>query len=353
MLKPIKSLYFVLFLAWTSVVCYCSFPDPQGTDFYPIWTCSNAIVMGADPYSTFVNNKLSNTWEVVQKKQAKVAPICAYPLPFYLITLPFGLLPFAVSFALWFALSLSVPLVFLFLRSKRPSFLWVPLLFYPLFHGATLKTSSVLWVGFFALALFLLSEKKFCFAALVAGIASAKPQIGALLFVYSLVIFIRLEAGKGRWPLILLFSPWIISWIYDSTWLERWFAALQSYESGAVHFPFLPWEVLIPVGAVSVYVFSKLSPVAGIAAAQFLVFPVNDLYSSLPLMLCWVFIEPPQFLLILVTALIPFTYAEPNQMLAVQISTFLPLFLASVLQLTKSHFFKRHGVNAHIEGLCP
>jgi hypothetical protein len=335
-LKSLKSLYLPIFLVWAGLVCYLSFPDPQGTDFFPVWTCSRAVLVGEDPYSTSMTEKLSDTWDIVRKKRAQVAPVCAYPLPFYLITLPFGALPFAASLTLWFALSLATPIVFILFRNTCTRLPWVPLLFYPLFHGALLKTSSVLWVGFFAGAIFLLLNKQLLWAALLAGIASAKPQIGAMLFLYSLVLFSRVEARTRTWPVIILFSPWIASWIYDPTWLKRWFVMLQSYEDKAVLFSFLSSTALIPLIALSSYVFYKISPFAAVAAVQFLIFPINDLYSCLPIMLCWAFIKPPQFWLILITTLIPLTYAEPNQLWAVRISAFLPLLLAAIWQLMRS-----------------
>jgi hypothetical protein len=111
---------------------------------------------------------------------------------------------------------------------------------------------------------------------------------------------------------------------------------LQSYEDKAVLFSFLSSTALIPLIALSSYVFYKISPFAAVAAVQFLIFPINDLYSCLPIMLCWAFIKPPQFWLILITTLIPLTYAEPNQLWAVRISAFLPLLLAAIWQLMRS-----------------
>lgn len=333
--RTTSPLYFALFIIWASVACYLALPDPQGTDFYPIWSCSKAVILGLDPYSKAVSNQLSETWEVVRQRHSAVAPVCAYPLPFYLITAPFGLLPLGLSAGLWFALSLAAPLVFLLFADKRPLAPLVPLAFYPLFHGIVLKTSSVVWVCIFAVAAYLLLRRRFVLAALLAAVASTKPQIGGILFVYSLLSFFSREGGSRALPILALCSPWMVSWLYDPTWLERWIVALKAYESSAISLPLLPWQILVPVGVYSLLVFSRISPVAAIAAAQFLVFPVNDLYSSLPLMLCWIFIEPPQFILILFAAIIPITFSVTNQAQALQLSIFLPLLIAAVLQISK------------------
>jgi hypothetical protein len=132
--------------------------------------------------------------------------------------------------------------------------------------------------------------------------------------------------------LLLLFLPWLAAFVYDPTWFNNWVAAINSYWDQANVLSFLPLTFAIPTVIISCFVFYRLSPIALIGALQFLLFPVNDIYSSLPLALSWMFIKNTgSLLLILATAIMPLTYVEPNNLASLQLSIFLPLFIAAAL----------------------
>ena len=54
------------FSFWLSVVYFLAFPDPQGTDFYPLWVGAQAIVNGSNPYAPPTTELLRKSWSVTK-----------------------------------------------------------------------------------------------------------------------------------------------------------------------------------------------------------------------------------------------------------------------------------------------
>jgi hypothetical protein len=160
------------FVFWLAALVYCSFPDAQYTDFYPLWFGMRALLAGQDPYSASVCNALRESWLVVRTHQ--VSAVVAYPLPWLVFLAPFALLPLSWAGPLWFVLSVGLALTGLWLLTnevcqERPQKLLflLPVLSYPLFHASVIKTSSVLVLGITALLLW--ADKK------ITGFSAAWP----------------------------------------------------------------------------------------------------------------------------------------------------------------------------------
>ena len=105
------SIYSAITVLWLAAVCYRCFPDPQGTDFYPLWIGAQELLHGGDPYGKETAELLRNTW-LVKLKGVQVADVIGYPLPVLLLITPLTIFPLEIAVYVWFALLLASVAIF-------------------------------------------------------------------------------------------------------------------------------------------------------------------------------------------------------------------------------------------------
>ena len=279
----------ICYLLWVALLVPSSFPDPQYTDFYPLWFGAHALLAGQDPYSAGVSSALRESWLVVRTHQ--VSAVVAYPLPFLVLLAPLAMLPLSWAGPLWFALSVGLALTGLWLLTREictersQKFLYLlPIVSYPLFHAAVIKTSSVLVLGILALMVWADRRNHRVLCGILMVLALCKPQMSLVLVGYTLLHRLRRE----KLTLGVFLSGCLIFWgwtfFIQPDWVQVWLKVLKLYMRNSVNVSLLPQGLL----AVALLFLLRAPALTQLALLQTVIFPVNDIYSTLPLIIGWV-----------------------------------------------------------------
>lgn len=303
-----------------------------GTDFFPLYFAARRIMSGLSPYGPQATAELARQWH---------APFAtagiAYPLPFLLLVLPLGLLPFALAAGLWILAGLAGAVASLRLADSWKPLTLLPLLFLPVFRSVVLGQATLVWFG---LAVLLLLGIKYRWGWVV-GVAAAllilKPQNGLLFAAAGLIWAARTERRALIWFVGAEGLLALAATIVEPGWLAAWLAQVQSYNA-IVHPPsLLPWGLLLALAAWRQPWWSI------VAACQVVFFPLSDLYSALPLLLCWVAIGGP---LALVGAGVSWIWSLaglPNSVVVLWGLIICPLMLAMAWRSWGQPYFSRQS----------
>ncbi|HEX2929686.1 MAG TPA: hypothetical protein VHV54_08240 [Candidatus Binatia bacterium] len=268
------------FSFWLSVVYFLAFPDPQGTDFYPLWVGAQAIVNGSNPYAPPTTELLRKSWSVT--KFLHVSDVVAYPLPILVFITPLTILPLELAVYVWFLLLLACVVAFTFaFEWKRPISCLIPLISFPLFHALTIKTSTVLWLGLIGLLRIAIKKNLVVTSGFCIALLPGKPQAGLIFAVAAAIWALRNNRAVLTSAFLWVVVLWGGATIVKPEWPIEWWQAVQVYRQQVPLVWLLPQALVLPL-------FSRhLSWFAIVATAQVISFPVNDLYSSLPLLVGW------------------------------------------------------------------
>ena len=314
----------LLIIVWTVTLVSRAFPDPQGTDFYPLRVGSLVLREGKNPYSPEVNRYLRNNWSVPHKPNAKVAPVVAYPLPALMTILPFTFVAERYATVVWFLSIISLSLLVIFLGEDRFSIL-IPFFFFPLFHGALVKTSSLLWIGIVALFLISLKKQWYSLCGLTVSLMVAKPQVGLIFGGAAVLIGLRKERVLFLWMLAWGCIVWGGSFLLMPGWVGEWWNSVQEYQKLATLQVIFPLSLLIAASAF------RLKWYAILAVLQVSLFQVNDIYSSLPLLIAYVSIGGVRSCVGAgMSWLMPLVYTDYNNLEALWILVFLPFMVTAL-----------------------
>jgi hypothetical protein len=248
-----------------------------GTDFYPLYFAARRIMAGFSPYGLEATAGLARQWSA-----PFTAAGIAYPLPFLVLVLPLGLLPFGLAASLWTLLGTVGAAISVRLAENWRSLILLPLLFLPVHRSVVLGQATLLW---FSLAVLLVISIRYRWNWAV-GIATAllflKPQNGLLFAIAGLIWAMRTDRRALIWFLSLESFLVASALVLEPNWFAAWLDQVQKYNS-IVHPPsLLPWGLLLALVAWRQPWWSI------VAACQVVLFPLSDLYSTLPLLLCWV-----------------------------------------------------------------
>jgi len=318
-------LVLVISLSWYSLFVWLAFPDPQGTDFYPLYVAATALLHGFNPYSAEVSQMIADSWWVAQGSY-QVALSVAYPLPFLLLMLPFSLFPVELSATVWCMLLLALSILSFRLVARDNLTTLLPFVFYPLFHAAVLKTSSLLWFAFLMYTVFGFRSRSPLLVGLSMSLLTLKPQVGGLFFVVLMLLSFR-ERRKVFWYSCFFTAVlWGLSFILSPDWVVHWLDALTQYQQSVV-------QAELPASAFLLLLFSVVLPwQIPVAFLQSCIFLLNDLYSSLPLLVAWGVFKPRVALLgCALSWLAPLLFSTPNNTVALWLLVFVPLLFACAL----------------------
>jgi len=310
---------------WSAVVFFHAFPDPQGTDFYPLWLGTQVLMAGDNPYSPATAELLRSTWLV--KRTVQVADVIGYPLPVLMLLTPLTVLTLDQAILVWFALLLISIGLFAAAFDKKVSVFLIPLLFLPTFHALLIKTSTILWMGLIGLLMVAIKNKMSSTIGLCIALLPGKPQVG-LIFAMAAVIWSIKENNRTVlvsalfWTLAL----WGGSLLVQPAWPLEWWRALGAYREQVMLIWLLPQGIVLPL-------FSRsLSWFAVAAAIQVVAFPHNDIYSSLPLLVGWMEIGGwLAWLGVICSWLATLLYQNPNNPLALWMTVLLPYCTAALI----------------------
>jgi hypothetical protein len=212
----------------------------------------------------------------------------AYPLPAVVAVWPLVLLPLPLAVAIWTVSGTIGTAAAIRLQPEWRDLLLLPLLFTPLHNAAVMNQATLVWCMWIVLLLLAMRGKTLWLVGLCIVLLPAKPQTG-ILFALAGLIWIWREQQHRTWWWIAGWGLciWGTSFLLQPNWIQGWLASVGRYSEIVRPFSLLPW------GLVLVMVTWRLPWYARLAAAQVVLFPVTDMYSSLPLLLTWVGIGGP------------------------------------------------------------
>jgi hypothetical protein len=257
-----------------------------GTDFFPLYFAAQRIMAGLSAYGTEATAALARQW------QAPFATAgIAYPLPFIVLLLPLGLLPFALAAGLWTLAGVAGVAASLRLADSWRALILLPFLFLPVHRSVVLGQATLLWFGLAVLLVLGIRYRWHWAVGVAAALLLLKPQNGLLFAVAGLIWAVRSERRALIWFVGVEGLLAIAAALLEPGWLAAWMAQVQSYNA-IVHPPsLLPWGLALALVAWRQPWWSS------VAACQVVFFPLSDLYSALPLLLCWIAIGGPAALL--------------------------------------------------------
>jgi len=267
-------------LCWLGVLWAVWYQDNQAGDFYPIYIGIQALFRGESPYSPQVAFAIKSSWAWA-KDDNFIRAFCAYPIPVLIIFSPLGLLPIGIAAIFWQALLLvSILLAWLCLgRNRRSPALW--LLFFPLSHVLYIQNTSALWFALSAFMLFKWKNLRPSTLGALSLLLCLKPQAGALIGISALIE--SWKSSKRPTIYFIIFAALILgaAQIIQPGWMAGWITTLIHYRQMMADDPIIVSRALLIVASVGLPL-RIAAPVL-----QFAIFPPNDIYCALSLLLVW------------------------------------------------------------------
>lgn len=317
-------------------VLYLFTDKPHANDFYPLYFAAQRVIAGQTPYGPEATMALGQYWDNPDQQYLQTG--IAYPLPLILLVAPLTLLTSQVATWLWTAVGfvLTYICVVNLQRTKSspqspvfyPSLnLLLPFTFYPFYRGADLHQATLLWCGLGALLLLGMQRKHTLCVTICVVLLTLKPQAGLLLALYGLYWLWKHDKRGFIYYVPILGGTLLgVSLLLQPDWIGAWIQQLAIYRT-VVQPP-----SLLPVGIVAFVVFWRYDLWVKVVLAQVILFPLSDVYSTLPLLLVWSAFPPPLALLgtgiSWLWALVP----APTPAYVVWFIIVMPLLLAALWQ---------------------
>jgi hypothetical protein len=257
----------------TIIAGFITFTRPiETTDFYPIYYGAKVILNGLSPYSEEAKEHLLAVWPPAYDHAA--VPVIAYPVPVLILFIPMAVLPGHLASFLW--LFAAIFAIFFSLAKKGRS--WIPFVicFLPFFQQLRILNVSLLWCG---IAMLIISDRLSGITkGLMLGILTFKPQEGLIISMFYLFLNrVDKRVVKG---FIASFSILLIgSFLVFPLWIPAWLTAVKQYapHSFILSTILISWIFLLP----------RLPAYIRAIGLQVTVFPLNDLYRLLLLIIGW------------------------------------------------------------------
>lgn len=279
-------------LLYLALVCVASLwlilliAERPGTDFYPLHFAARLVLAGDSPYGSEATARLAQAWA------APFAPAgIAYPLPLLLLIVPFALLPFSPASLLWIGVGVAGALLCVRVSEERATPILLPLLFLPLYRAVALGQATLIWFGLAVLMLWAMRDRRGWLVGICIALLVLKPQNGLLFALAGMIWSWWADRRALLWALGAGVVLGGIAFAAQPGWLGAWLAQTRHYQTIVRPPLVLPWGLLVVAAC------WRLPWWARVAALQVVLFPLSDLYSALPLLLCWVAIGGPLALL--------------------------------------------------------
>lgn len=277
------TLIVLVFVVWLAFLVAQRPNDGLGTDFYPIYYAGQLVRAGEDPYGPAAIAHLVEVWHV-----PFAAAGFAYPLPAVVAVMPLLLLPLPLAVVVWTVSGAVGTAAAIRLQTEWRGLLLLPLLFTPLYNAVMMNQATLIWCMLIVLLLLAMRGKTHWLVGLCIVLLPAKPQTGILFALAGLIWIWREQQHRTWWWIAGLgLCIWGTSFLLQPNWIKAWLASVELYSTIVRPPSLLPW------GLVLLVVTWRLPWYARLAAAQVVLFPATDLYSSLPLLLTWVGIGGP------------------------------------------------------------
>ena len=225
---------------------------PRGnlSDLYPQWLAARELLLhGRDPYSPEVTREIQQGYygrplDPSRPEEPKDQQGFAYPVyvVFYLAPtthLPFETVRRAFSWVMFGLTVATVPLWLRVLRWGAPCWLQAALIIFTIgslsvMQGVKLPQMTLLVAALIAIALALLTSDRPMAAGVVFALATIKPQLVWLLFLWLTIWTMADWRRRYRCAASFLFAMallWAASEWYLPHWIPRFLGAVRRYES--------------------------------------------------------------------------------------------------------------------------
>jgi hypothetical protein len=273
-------LFCLLVAAWIILLIVQQPPEIAG-DFYPIYFGTLKLLAGQDPYTAEASREMARLW---------LTPYAAgfpYPLPMALICIPLALLPLPLSMWLWTLAGAAGSFAALGLRPDWRKLIFLPLVFAPLYISILVKQGTLVWFALIILFLFSMRWRRSWLIGLCIALLPIKPQVGLFFALAGLVWAWKNDHKSLYWAGLWSLLVWGTSFVLMPTWPLGWLEELKLYRAVNPAPSLLPWSLIL------ILVTWRMGWPARLATAQVAIFPLNSLYTLLPLLLVWMEIGGP------------------------------------------------------------
>lgn len=306
---------------WFSLLFLQNPGDNLETDFYPIYRAGQVLLAGENPYSQAEIEHYQSVWD---------APFAsagfAYPLFLVVGIFPLLLLPLKAAAWVWTGFGIAGSTAAIFLQKNWRSVLLLPFLFMPLHRAATFRQATLVWCALLVVMILAMQHKKAWLVGWCIVMLAAKPQVGILFSAAGLVWGFRQDRKVLGWAGMWAVGMYGLSfWLYPG-WVQAWLQNLLLYESIVQPATLLPWSLIL------IFTTWKLPWYARLAAAQVALFPLSDVYSSLPLLLTWVGIGGWLSLVGSAISWVWLVLALPSTVTVLWMMILLPVVMASLVR---------------------
>jgi hypothetical protein len=303
-----------------------------GNDFYSPYVGAQRVLAGLSPYGAQASAALAAVWHDPFAEAG-----IAYPLPFLLLVIPFALLSFPVAALLWTALGVALGYASAFVARAEharqnypagyaPLTFILPLAFWPFFRAARLGQASLIWFALAALLILAIQGRRGWFVAVLVALLPLKPQAGILFALYGAWWLYR----HHRRGLLLTSAIGLTllgaSHALQPGWIAAWLAQVAAYNL------YVEPPLLLPFVAALWLSFWRVQKPwwVTVAMLQAIIFPMSDLYSTLPLLFVWCLFPAPLALVGVSMSWLALLLPASNSGLAVLLCMVVPPMLAAL-----------------------
>ncbi len=254
-----------------------------GNDYYPLYIATQLIWQGESPYGPAATTYIKERWDGSGYSSAWSSEAgVAYPLPYFLLLAPFGLLPYTVSATVMLLISLGLGYQAVRLADNVDHLLLLPLCYAP-FVVVTLSVQATLLVfGLSVLLILALQRRTVWLIGLLIPCVLLKPQVGILYALYALWWGWKHDRRVWLWAGgsgALLFGA---AFWFQLDWISAWLQQVQIY-TRVTH----PGN-LLPVAPLFLIAAWKKPWWVQLMLIQLCIFPLADFYATVPVLLYWI-----------------------------------------------------------------
>ncbi len=274
-------IFFSVVLTWILIRYGGIFPGPPGQDFYQLWLGARMLIHGSSPYGEVVQREMSRAYG---QWGGHSLP---YPLPAVMVVTPLAILPLGTALVVWLSLNLVALSAPVWLQRKGHYHLLLLLVFLPLVRTVGIAQPTLMWTSLAILLVVALQRGWSIPAGLCLALLPAKPQAGLIFATVGAMWALRHQrralVWAGLWSLVI----WGESFLLVPDWLGPVVTSVRRYSV------LYPAPSLLPLGLLVIVAAYRLPWWGVAAAAQVILFPVRDIYSTLPLLVGWIAIGGP------------------------------------------------------------
>ena len=181
-LKHIGSI--LIILGWLVMLWIQQPNDTFGTDFYPMYVASQALISGESPYGPEV---AAHFHAILQELHLPFALVgFAYPLPAVVGLWPLFLLPLPAAIGVWLALGSAGSYISIKLSEHWSKLVLLPFCFTPLHRAIVVKQPTLIWFALTIVLLFAMRQHRTWLVGYCIVVLVAKPQAGLLFSIAGL-----------------------------------------------------------------------------------------------------------------------------------------------------------------------